>query len=824
MASINVSKTSFYVGDTIQIKGIFTEEEKERITPNSLNYYYHNGIAQKTIKLNAKIDEVVEFTMPASYFGRPDSRINLYYQDSHDGTFKFVNQPVTILLKELPALTAKGFIVENDTIHESSITGRVQLGNSMLLDKFEVYVELQDIPSDIDVKIKSVEWGLPYNRSLKTTRPDGRIDVMGYFNTGNINFRAVTTISAPGYSDRNLVIVRCDCVFDNTEFKKQITVRKINRKEFPEWTDSVRDFETDYILDYGNIPDKLLVGLNKNHKSTRVNTLTTTIDGITYRHEFDWATSSKTASVLYDHISVFPYVGKKTYEERYNVTFASIYGAPNGGVYVWDSFAFTEEVTREFKKSSIDLINTCKLRINPLTFSGKVGDKFDATIEFIGKNQRPDYPADFFTAGNWFWAYDNDFVAGTDTFKAEVGDKVRNLHNRYVYLNDKLFTKTQIINSDANCVITPTNKPVIKATVKLSETEIHIPWNSQKQITATVEGAPFGSQISYVWFSKPGYPEQQGNVYNVKTDEISRHNVSCQVTIVHQDYETTKIESPVCDMNIEKIKVVPVGAISLSHEVITPDLEFNARIKHDHSQEVPDSAISVTWFIDDVEYGYTQPINMKFTTNGTKVIKAIYKIDSSHYTSDPITLTKSVIVGKGIQDETVSIITRDVVPVGDKMHPQIIIENAAPDTVITYSWKVNEHVQASTENYIDYIPGATGLHQFECIATLKHPSYEDTIRATMFNVMVIDDTGDKEMKYPLHPLPHIDSAFGYGSWWSLDEVNSDPSGWRINGGLKYQGELNTYRYSLNNYNNFLIQESRNGKMIDKKKLESGKIY
>lgn len=207
------------------------------------------------------------------------------------------------------------------------------------------------------------------------------------------------------------------------------------------------------------------------------------------------------------------------------------------------------------------------------------------------------------------------------------------------------------------------------------------------------------------------------------------------------------------------------------------------------------------------------------------VVLTVTAKDDTNTTEESSSAEALITVKKGVMKITSSVeVDKTEGKVGDEFTATAKVSGQPDGAVVSYKWDSGETTPSITRTIT-----TAGKTTFKCEISAKQDDYEDFKVSRSKSVTVVEDSNPVEDSEEFHiwPLPHIDAAFMYGSWWALDEVQKlteEGKDWKTETGMMYENEINGFKKILSDYNIVMIQESRNGRIIDREKLESGEIY
>lgn len=273
-------------------------------------------------------------------------------------------------------------------------------------------------------------------------------------------------------------------------------------------------------------------------------------------------------------------------------------------------------------------------------------------------------------------------------------------------------------------------------------------------------------------------------------------------------------------------------AITLKINPANPSIKFGQSQKLTAVVEgAPEnSTIEYTWKVDNTSTTPDEGSNgLSITVKGDSVktkkvdLSVLVKAEGTEDATQ--TATANVVIAKADQQTFTATLT--VTPetgnVGDNFVAKVDVTGAEQGATISYKWETGE-----TTPEISFTAEEAGSKLFKCEVTAKKANFND-LKVSRSKTIQIDEVIPPviEGDFYIHSLPHIDAAFMYGNWWALDEIQlltKEGKDWKTETGMKYENEINGFKKILADYNVVMVQESRNGRIIDRVKLESGLIY
>lgn len=243
-------------------------------------------------------------------------------------------------------------------------------------------------------------------------------------------------------------------------------------------------------------------------------------------------------------------------------------------------------------------------------------------------------------------------------------------------------------------------------------------------------------------------------------------------------------------------------------------------------QEQPaDTTLSYSWKVGgQVQSGKTAA-SLDVTPSATGVIPVEVTVTATHETNEPVvvTATANLTVEKAEITGVTAAVT--VVPetpsVGDSVKVTATVTGNPSGSTISYKWETGETTAEITTVAV------AGKTTFKCDITVKLANYNDFKVSRSKSITVAETPEVLEGEFHIWPLDHLNAAFMYGSWWALDEIQAVTvagKDWKTETTFKYQNEVNGFKKILADFDTVMVQESRNGRIIDRVKLESGLIY
>lgn len=241
-----------------------------------------------------------------------------------------------------------------------------------------------------------------------------------------------------------------------------------------------------------------------------------------------------------------------------------------------------------------------------------------------------------------------------------------------------------------------------------------------------------------------------------------------------------------------------------------------------------DSTLTYAWHVDDIVMpGYTDAsFELGKSALGTHKVKVV--VTATPATGDPETAEAQASVTTIPADMTVDgtvTLSNDKPKVGDTIKVTATTSGQPAGATVTYKWTTGETTAEISAVVVE------GKTTFKCDITFKADNYNDIKISRSKSITVAGEEpevpADPDGKTHIWPLPHLNAAFMYGSWWALDEIQAltvAGKDWKTETKFTYQDEIDAFKKILANYTTVMVQESRNGRIIDRAKLESGEIY
>lgn len=259
-------------------------------------------------------------------------------------------------------------------------------------------------------------------------------------------------------------------------------------------------------------------------------------------------------------------------------------------------------------------------------------------------------------------------------------------------------------------------------------------------------------------------------------------------------------------------------------------IKFGESVELEVAVEGANESANLTyeWKVDGKASGKTAKLTVSGDSIGTKSIVVDVTSTLEGTEEEPVvetaSATTSVVVEKlSFEGITAAVTSSETeIKAGEEVVFTCAVTGAPSDATVTYKWTTGE-----TTESITVTPTEVGSYVGKCDVVVKKTNYNDFKVNRSKSVTVIENIIETEEGIHIWPLPHIDSAFMYGSWWALDEIQSltkEGKDWKTETEFKYDAEIKGFKKILKDYKTIMIQESRNGRIIDREKLESGLIY
>ena len=295
--------------------------------------------------------------------------------------------------------------------------------------------------------------------------------------------------------------------------------------------------------------------------------------------------------------------------------------------------------------------------------------------------------------------------------------------------------------------------------------------------------------------------------------------MSCSASITHKDYKDFVAKSNEASVIVSK-KTMSINAVaSTTTATILQDTEYSASVD---VSGVPSGAnISYLWNTGET----TKTIKKNQHLAGQVSLSCTVTVSDPSYATAVKTSNVVVVTVTQVNvNASLSIIPNKLqANVCEIITLTAFGTSTQPSTGFTYLWNTGE-----TTKTITPLITTIGENVFTCTLTATHVDYGPSTVDDSVTIIAKEVISDGCIRH-IHPLPSRASAFIWCGYWVLDELQqavNDGIDWTQpdNTSLKYKCDLKTISLMMRVYQNVEIQESRNGRIINKSQILSGKIY
>ena len=172
------------------------------------------------------------------------------------------------------------------------------------------------------------------------------------------------------------------------------------------------------------------------------------------------------------------------------------------------------------------------------------------------------------------------------------------------------------------------------------------------------------------------------------------------------------------------------------------------------------------------------------------------------------------------------------IKVGDSQQFTATLTGEPEGSTVTYEWKIDDVVQSSVTNTLDYTASTTGTKVVKVTSTTKVDAQPDDVQTATTNLTVNTAEPEIPAECPIlyvHPLPWRSSAYIWAGWWVMDAIQKlteEGKDWKTAtaSDTPYYCHLATLAKMIADYPEVDVQESRNGRIVHRTALDAGIIY
>lgn len=170
------------------------------------------------------------------------------------------------------------------------------------------------------------------------------------------------------------------------------------------------------------------------------------------------------------------------------------------------------------------------------------------------------------------------------------------------------------------------------------------------------------------------------------------------------------------------------------------------------------------------------------------------------------------------------------VPEGTPASFKADVVGAPAGATFAYSWKKDGSPVVGTTDTLAIDTSTEGSQVIEVSVVVSATDYNPATVTKTSNVTVtakVAPVPDGELPY-VHPLPVRNSAYIWVGWWVMDEIQKmtlEGKDWKTDDlDSPYYLHRYTLQKMITDYSEVDVQESRNGRIINRTALEAGIIY
>lgn len=359
------------------------------------------------------------------------------------------------------------------------------------------------------------------------------------------------------------------------------------------------------------------------------------------------------------------------------------------------------------------------------------------------------------------------------------------------------------------------------ATLSISPKTKKIKFGEESTVSATVTDVSETASIEYSWKVNDVLVSETTNILSLTGDKVGNKSIEVTATITDVEVEP-EILTDTATLEVEKLnQTTEISITSNKTSILTNE---QTTITVDVTKHPSNSTISYKWFKNNVVVvGETgKSINVESPTASTIKFKCEVLVVAENYNNFSATTTEQSIT---VKNRTLTA-TASIEPVessintGNSIEIEVLTNNPQSANV-TYEWSTGETTQK-----IKFPGSISGSFEVSCVVTFTKVGYDTLVSPKLISKISvsIDEEG---VKY-IHPLESRNSAYLWSGWWVMDEIQKavkENINWKDqNANVKYKDDMKTIAYTLENYPNVEIQESRNGYILNRETIENGDIY
>lgn len=351
-------------------------------------------------------------------------------------------------------------------------------------------------------------------------------------------------------------------------------------------------------------------------------------------------------------------------------------------------------------------------------------------------------------------------------------------------------------------------------TAKLTPATASVKFGESQKFTASATGAAEGSTLSYAWKVDSKAIADTTAEITVQADKVGSKAISVTVTETPTEGGATTSDAS-ATLTVTNAVITGVTATATAAPA-TVEFGESSKVTVKVTGAPAGSTISYKWDAGETtdSITVTDPVGKKPHKCDVTVKKANYD-DFKTSASADVTVTKADMTGI-----IAVVVGPDSAISNSKFDLSCDVSGVPSDAKVSYDWSTGDKTQKISAK----LDGADIT--FTCNVTVTKDNYND-FKMSAEKVVELKDTSGDESEYNIHPLPEIDGAFMYAGYWALDEIQSlteQGKDWKEETEFKFQKEIDALKAILSDFNLVMVQESRNGRILDREKLESGIIY
>ena len=358
---------------------------------------------------------------------------------------------------------------------------------------------------------------------------------------------------------------------------------------------------------------------------------------------------------------------------------------------------------------------------------------------------------------------------------------------------------------------------------------------TQIALTANPSGQASGATLAYAWTVNGTAVSGTGSGITYTPSSAGKTTFGVTVTATTTgDTPTTETQSATLDVTAVNKKFTGINATvssSKTNGVVGDSITYLVA----YTGAPEGSSATYAWYENDsstpvagqTDYQYVRQYGNAGTTKvHASVTLSAPGYDSATFFADDITVT----ITNNTMTPTMTLSpSATSVKEGVTYTVTANISGAPTGSTAKFAWTKNGTATSDTGNSVTDSSNNAGTVTWACTATVSANGYDDATTSANTSVTITAPDYDTGTVDYYHILPQRNSVFYQVGWWVMDLIQecvangvdwTDPD----TNKLKWAEELRTVAKLVNEFDNVEIQESRNGWILGKDRIKSGKIY